>query len=240
MDKLLVIGDTHCDFGYILDSVAVHCENIDKDDIINAVLIAGDCGFWPGDTIGNKFLKNIADFTLPVYFIDGNHEQHERLQQAIQYNDNDICEISKNLYYIKRGKVVTINGIKIGCLGGGVSIDKHVRTTGIDFFDCEVPSYEEFQSFIDVVQMHKPDYIVTHDAPFSAIVHSGICPRVREDESNRGFDNVFNAIKDCDFKCWIFGHYHSSKSFEYKNKKFRALCGDAPNANSDSDFGIIL
>ena len=66
--------------------------------------------------------------------------------------------LSDHLYYVPRGCVLNIDGINIGCLGGGYSIDNEYREDGIDWFSLE-----------ETIHHHNVEYAIDNFSQYDSI-----------------------------------------------------------------------
>jgi predicted phosphodiesterase len=142
---IIFMGDLHGDY------TKLQALNVVLD-VRDTVIQVGDFGFYDRSLLYWKPLK------FPVYAIDGNHENFNLLRGITTTK-----EIRDGLYYVPRGTVLEIEGVRIGCMGGGASIDKAYRRVGVDWFPDEVVTTEQVDQFIranpsgvDVLVTHTP------------------------------------------------------------------------------------
>ena len=148
---IILVGDIHGEFRFFRELIArVQL----PPDVVFIQL--GDFGYYP-HTI-EAWPKN---FPNKVYFFDGNHEYFP----ALPTDSNDIVELANNLFYIPRGYILTLEGLKIGVMGGGESVDYVDRTMGIDWF----PQERVELSDIAKLRNEKVDVLLTHTPPSSVI-----------------------------------------------------------------------
>lgn len=88
---------------------------------------------------------------------------------------------------------------------GADSIDKHLRTEGIDWFPNEELTYAEMQEAVDAYIAIRPSVVVTHDCPQSirrlmfGIYDSSL--------TSQGLEIMLQKHQP---DVWIFGHHHVS------------------------------
>lgn len=149
---LRVIGDIHGNYRRLLRLV----EEALADGIF-AVIQVGDFG-WYRANVG-FFEKH--PLPLPVYFIDGNHEDHSLLQFDV------VTEMYSNLFFVPRGTVLELDGRRIACMGGAASVDKAYRLrNGWHWSALEDITLAEAQRFDGVTDI---DLFITHCPPQSVI-----------------------------------------------------------------------
>jgi len=214
------MGDTHGDW-WTIRNVITRNKLSDGDRLF----ICGDFGFiWsPEDTKyereENVRLGKINDFGVEVLFIDGNHENFERLYKfpEIEKYGGMVGQIRENIFHLKRGYVYEIDGKKIFTMGGGVSIDRVQRKEGFSWWPEEMHSKAEQDFAMDNLDKAnwEVDFIITHSAPMQAepmikkaVEYSGRYGMFKLNalHSESQFHTmVYDKIK---FQEWHFGHYH--------------------------------
>lgn len=209
---LYITGDTHGNFDRILKWTETTNLNKDKDFLF----ILGDFGYiW-----GNKrtsFEKDNLDFIscLPftTLFIDGNHENHERLSsmRVVNFSGGKAHKVYDSIYHLMRGQVYEIAGKRIFTFGGANSIDKHLRTEGISWWKEEEFNYREANAAYENLNKigWEVDYVLTHSAPFS--IRDKLFEGNKLSSTERMLEAMLRNIK---FKRWYFGHYHIDKKMD--------------------------
>ncbi len=148
-------------------------------------------------------------------FIPGNHENYNTIKE---------CPHSLGDYGL-----LEFNGIKIGFIRGAWSIDWKCRTEGLDWFKEEELSYNKLANAIDLLEIIKPDIMITHTCP--EMVKLDLLKTVPTLSGGQNFNTLtenalqalYNKVKP---KLWVFGHWHNwyLKYFEYDNKKTKFIC----------------
>lgn len=190
------------------------------------LIIAGDFGllfdqeqsFWE-----DYYLSSLFANPWTTLFIDGNHENFERLKAYPErlWHGGKVSFIKSKIIWLKRGQIYNIEGKKIFTLGGGTSIDKGMRTPYLSWWPDEDISYADCQEAYKNLEKEnfKVDYVITHAAPrsYAEKLFNHFHQSYFDDKNS----DTLEQIKDCivDFKHWYFGHYH----IDYKSKEFTAL-----------------
>lgn len=152
---LAILGDIHGDswqLKYAQEQIAESSGNV------TAIIQVGDFGWYK---------ETIYDFRrvkckVPVYWIDGNHEDFRLLNGY-----NVVTEVFENCFYIPRGTVLTFEGKKIAFCGGAASVDKALRLRyGMQWYQEELITDEELARLDGVDDV---DILVTHTPPQSVI-----------------------------------------------------------------------
>ena len=209
---LYITGDTHGSFERILKWTETTNLNKDKDFLF----ILGDFGYiW--DNKRTSFEKDNLDFIscLPftTLFIDGNHENHERLNsmRVVNFSGGKAHKVYDSIYHLMRGQVYEIAGKRIFTFGGASSIDKHLRTEGISWWKEEEFNYREANTAYENLNKigWEVDYVLTHSAPFS--IRDKLFESNKPSSTERMLEAMLRNIK---FKRWYFGHYHIDKKMD--------------------------
>lgn len=124
MSKVYVTGDIHGSFARFTSQ---KFRNLTKEDI---VIVLGDFGgIWAQKpTKSEKYWLDWLDTQKPftVAFIDGNHENFDRLESEfpiIDFYGAKAHKINSSVYHILRGEILTIEDYNIFCFGGAASHD---------------------------------------------------------------------------------------------------------------------
>ena len=112
---ILLLGDIH---GHA--SILSQALDIAKESNAVAIVQLGDFGMFSDNELW--FRQHTSDAHIPIYFIDGNHDDCTRW---IQYNQVTRIWDDRELYYIPRGTVMELDGRTIAVMGGASSINKH-------------------------------------------------------------------------------------------------------------------
>lgn len=220
---LFITGDTHGRNDILKLSHNTTLSSLTKDDYL---IISGDFGgVWDGgwqDRIVQNFYNEQPYTTL---FIDGNHENFDLLNQyPVEYwNGGKVHHITEKIIHLMRGQIFTIANKSIFTFGGGLSIDRIYRTSGLTWWPQEEPSECECREAQDNLERHsfQIDYIVTHAGPES-IVRNEINAAhnlLRLDcQTEKFLDKVLEKVE---YKHWFCGHYHFD--LEISNHKLLVL-----------------
>jgi len=228
---IYITGDTHGDF-YDLKHRIKHTRMTEEDMLI----ICGDFGFiWRTEGTNldqeNERLDQLAALPPTIVFIDGNHENFDRLNKlpSKEKFGATVGVVRENIYHLRRGYVYTIAGKTFFTVGGGVSIDKAQRIPNISWWAEEIPSEEErsrgWKSLKEVG--NKVDYILTHAAPLQAekfiagvMRHMGYYGSFKLDTLKVESDFNTQVFDKVEYQEWHFGHYH----FDAKSKENNLYC----------------
>lgn len=227
--RLIITGDTHGDpvkrFRTVMESIKAS-EDTEYDFTKNDLMaVVGDFGvIWGPDTpkqgrIENRILDELEAMPFTTVFIDGNHENFDRLLAFPEEErfGGKVGVLRPSVLHLKqRGHVYDFGGMKTWCFGGGISIDKVLRREGSSWWAEEKPSKEEYEYGISQLEANgwKVDMVLTHAAPTRALNALNLKPLLARDlgyEPNLYdplspyFDKIAGRL---DFDSWVFGHYH--------------------------------
>jgi hypothetical protein len=229
MSNVLITGDIHAtiDFKKIAEFRRKFKEMFTRDDIL---IIAGDFGFiWTDEPNGEeKFYLKWFDENAPwtTIFIDGNHENHPRLNAypVTEYRGAKVHQISESVYHVLRGEVLSIDDLKILCLGGADSHDKFWRVENIDWWAEEQITQENIDNALANVEKcgGKVDYVVTHSFP--TVIMKRIFPYMQATPSTDLLDNILYNVEVT--RSWITGHYHEDMAIQEQEGYFRIIYDD--------------
>lgn len=158
---ILLLGDIHGKQS-VLRKAIQHAVEVNA----SAIVQVGDFGLMPGSSeVG--FYNVCKNSPIPVYFIDGNHDDCTRWEQ---YTEVSKVWVDGNLWYIPRGTVMELDGRTIAFMGGAASIDKQYRLAqGWHWDKYENISPGEVLRMMDNVKEKKIDLFITHCPPNSVV-----------------------------------------------------------------------
>lgn len=213
-NRILLAGDWHCQ----VEAAANAFMDADEQKV-DAILHVGDFGVWTG-MAGVQFADAVAwladRFNIPVFFIDGNHEDFDQIENLpLAAGGNGLGVLRRGVYHIPRGSVWHWGGYAFAGFGGAASVDRLMRYPGRDWWPQEMPTAADLERLRD--NLHEPlvnggpvDVMVTHDAPTLDALPPGaqqlpMPVKAEADESRRV---VYEAVKAADPKLLVHGHYH--------------------------------
>jgi predicted phosphodiesterase len=219
-EMIFVTGDTHIpiDINKLSTSKFSQQKNLTAEDY---VIICGDFGgVWDRGHEEQYWLKWFNNKKFTTLFIDGNHENHQMLNEEfpiVQFCEGKAHKISEKIFHLMRGQVFALNDKKVFAMGGASSHDKEYRKEGENWWAQELPSQQEYQDATDTLELHgwKVNYIITHCAPDS--IQRQIKSDYEVNELTHFLENIKNKLS---FDRWYFGHYHVDKQI---NDKYTCL-----------------
>jgi Icc-related predicted phosphoesterase len=201
--KILLVGDIHNEFNQL--NTIINKKHPDM------VICCGDFGYWP-KWKGSQKLSDINPQGSKIYWIDGNHDDHWSIR------DRETDELEKDIIFKPRGSTMKLeDGRNILFMGGALSIDKHLRREGWDWFPEETISYGDMQNLPD----EKVDIFITHTCP-EELVHELIMfyPEKGMEPSNIAISQLYKMYKP---ELHVFGHWHHYKEGRLFDTKWYSL-----------------
>jgi len=163
----------------------------------------------------NQKIIQLGDFGLgfdPV--LDQQVPKTENLEFIRGNHDNpDVCR--RHHYY--KGDYGYKNGVF--WLSGALSVDKHHRIEGVNWWATEELSMEVLSDAVECYIESKPRVVLSHEIPVSVI------PYIlgRHGERSRTSSALQVMIENHEPEYWYFGHYHTELEFLYGGCIFRCV-----------------
>ena len=238
---IFVTGDCHGNFKRFEPQIFIEQEEMSKEDY---VIICGDFGgIWAqddDDPLENLNMLFLEDRNFTILFIDGNHENFDRLDTypVEEWHGGKVHKIRNNVIHLMRGQVYKIDGKKIFTFGGASSHDieggilefndpdfkekseiikknnQHYRINHYSWWERELASEEEMNEGRKNLAQNNfnVDYIITHCCSSStqAYFSNG---GFKPDRENRYLEEIKQMTR---YKKWFFGHYHNNRNINKK------------------------
>ena len=205
---IILVGDIHGDASILHWAIERAHEKG-----ASAVIQVGDFGLFNRDGINIYFRRCIEQAKIPVYFVEGNHDDCVRWTQL-----KEVTKVweDRELYYVPRGTVMEIDGRTIAFMGGAGSIDKDYRLRQRMHWDeHENINEEEVARLLENVKGKKIDMFITHCPP-NTVIDEHFDPRnklffgVGIDWKDPNQDIIENLWKALDYPYIYSGHMHRS------------------------------
>lgn len=103
---------------------------------------------------------------------------------------------------------------------GALSIDRHIRTEGLDWWPEEELSMADCYAALELYSKVKPDFVVTHACPITVIPHVTSSTKIYPSRTCQLLERMFAVNPP---KRWVFGHYHRSWSKTIDGTYFTCL-----------------
>ena len=233
---IYITGDCHSDFRRFSTKIFTEQKEMSKDDY---VIICGDFGgVWDKDRESSREKYNLDwldSKSFTTLFIDGNHENFDRLDAfpVEEWHDGKVHKIRNSVIHLMRGQIYEIQGKSFFVFGGASSHDidggilelddpdfhrrkKRLnrewipyRINHVSWWEQEIASDAEMLEGVMNLQKHgnEVDYIITHCCATSiqALLSLGGY------EPDKQTDYLEKIRQQVQYKKWFFGHYHDNK-----------------------------
>lgn len=227
--RFLVVGDVH--YPRFNDFV-IHVRNVIARGIeFDAIIQCGDFGIYEGSFKPMKQALYRLKLNKPIYFVDGNHEDHGYLHRSIE-------KFSKiGVHFQPRSSITTLDdGCKIGWFGGAFNVDRHQFK--FDDGSVNYPTPDEINLMAKRIKdVGGVDLLVTHSNPcgIGIGIHgdSFLCKNGAVFVQLEGYEmapvldcgditltNLWNQLGEYKPKTWIFAHHHCDYHNKVENTDF--------------------
>jgi hypothetical protein len=205
---ILIVGDIHGDWGQLN-------RLIQKKDP-KEVWVVGDFGHWPSFEVRKATMYGQKDWSntgvkvgnTVVRWCDGNHEDHDDLDNRGRIGRATGIQMYTNVMYQPRGSFSILpDGRRILWYGGAQSIDKELRTPGLNWFHREIPCEIEWQLALSYPE-DSIDIVISHTCPKSW-EPDPMKPLKCLDPTRQHLQDILEKYKP---SLWYHGHWHKEAS----------------------------
>lgn len=234
--RLLLAGDTHGDLAH-LNMLLAMAQKHECD----AVVQLGDFGYWEhhgdGVTTLDKLSQWFTKADIPLYWLDGNHENHTLLRRKYQTEEaTGPVEIRDHVLYLRRGLRWVWDDVRFLAIGGAYSIDKQWRVEEMNkrllnkarYYQDEDSDLEALKERFALwwpeemitdteveraIEGGEVDVVFSHDAPAFIDLNTYFAQRGEhffKDEENtlRNRQQLTRVFDAVRPRFWYHGHYH--------------------------------
>ena len=126
--------------------------------------------------------------------LGGNHDNYDEVEKWPHFlGDYGVYSIPEfgDLFFVR----------------GGVSIDRHLRTEGVNWWAEEELSMAECYAALAEYSKIKPNWVITHECPRSIVPYITESSLIIPSRTNQLLEQMFVTHQP---NRWVFGHYHKS------------------------------
>lgn len=168
---IMLAGDTHSNPFSIIANIDEFIELFPGQSVYY-VIILGDFEFFMADYYRVmpsllERLKRRSNYNIKILSLDGNHENHHKLNELLSVNDFGPVKIEENIYWLPRGYRWTWHEHSWLACGGAHSVDRIHRSEGLDWFAEEEISDEQEEM---IKAGGKCCVMLAHDCPSEVIL----------------------------------------------------------------------
>lgn len=237
--RIYITGDCHASFYKFSTDRFPEQKELTRDDV---VIICGDFGgVWRDTSDERHWLKWLNEKNFTTLFVDGNHENFDRLNsefEVVDYCGGKAHKIRDNIYHLMRGYVFNICGKKIFAFGGACSHDIRDGILEPDNYKSTRELAEDYNRRTVLGQMLRINHLSwwKEEMPSDEEMEFGLktlkennnkvdfvvshcCPQSIASIFSRGcyepdkLTHYFDKVAErLDFSKWFFGHYHNDEA----------------------------
>lgn len=243
---IYITGDCHSEFNKFSTSSFPEQKQMTKKDI---VIICGDFGgVWDKDSNSSYekyWLKWLDEKPFTTVFVDGNHENFNRLNsefEVVSFSGGKAHKIRDSIYHLIRGEIYEFESKKIFAFGGASSHDIKDGILSRDDFDSEYKFRETIRRWRkngkefriknetwwenelpnDEEMTHAEDKLTNYNYEVDFVI-SHCAPQSIVDklynfpiEPDKLTKFLDKLSQRMKFKNWFFGHYHDDRKIDDK------------------------
>ena len=234
-DAVMALGDTHGK-NMMVAPMLLSKYGLDNPNTSKAIFHVGDFGIGFSSIIGDRtetenLNVRLKRYNVFMYVVRGNHDNPAYFRPNNEYSDS-VQELS-NIVFVEDHSVVELNGIKVYCRGGAISIDRLIRTEGRSYWTDEVFTRATMEEINEIPS--DIDVIITHSRPDGVwpIDKSNIKDWLLEDmqldydimKEAEDIKHLFDGIVSRSNKYirHYYGHFHSSSIEHFDNITHQCL-----------------
>ena len=233
--RVLIIGDVHGRHRELAELL----RQVQTDYRIEAGIQVGDYGFY-ADAMARAREQKVR-YPVPVHAIDGNHEDHGWLRQAVRSGLARQWQEESNLFYQPRPSIARFGASTVGFLGGALHVDRpqhHNLRSGF-------PNYilrRHCEQAAALFNRERPSLIVTHSCPsrigigvqsapdfengVAEHIHAaGFDPGPRDDCGEAELSRLWGELQYKP-RGWVFGHFHRAHEVVVEGTRFVGIGAD--------------
>lgn len=195
-------GDWHGNTRYAIKALR-HARKNNADVVIHT----GDLGAFPDSGFISAINDEAERLGIQILFVDGNHENHEWLNNQ-PIDEDGVRRLFTRVWHLPRGFRWSWDGVSFLALGGAMSVDRDLRTEGVDWWP------EETISDLDILrstQGGEVDVMVTHDCPLNVDVPLsgglGLSHEIIQ-EANINREAISHVMSKVNPRYLFHGHMH--------------------------------
>jgi Icc-related predicted phosphoesterase len=230
--RVLLLGDTHGDATFIAN---VH--KYAREYEVETVIQLGDFGYDFGkNTIHTIQAWLERDDSHKWYWLDGNHDHHDFIEEVIQADQDlsapinmggmgfggDKVVFPDRMFYMPRGSVQQFGARTALALGGAFSIDKHARTPHKSWWHQELIRRSDEERAIGNAYKNEPiDVMLCHDAPPSEWLETQLDSNGYKvgPESKANRRTLARVVDEVRPQSLYHGHYHYRYDASYYSRQ---------------------
>ena len=161
----------------------------------SAIIQLGDFGFgWDIDgarrcSFSFRAARYAETYGVPLYFLDGNHENFDRLEEIAIDPATGLRPIFDGVTHLPRSSTLTIAGTRFRAFGGAYSVDIDHRTPHKSWWVQETVTDDDVER---AIAAGPADVFVSHDVPAGTQDSAGLARKLSEWGPNAALNSLMN------------------------------------------------
>lgn len=224
---IAIVGDIHGDMNNFhnvlkyLDEHNVH-HFIQVGDLIPRLFDFND--------VINEMENYLNMYNITMYFIDGNHDHHEKLTHTQQ--------LAPHIIYQQRGSQLKLDNKNFIFIGGAYSIQRSLNPFNVNKLDKLETISDEDENRVKQLIVPEHSIIIAHDIPIKIKKPKNLFWWIKESKSSKKQRNLLQWMLDrFNPDMYIHGHYHTRYQTNYKNT---TIIGLSSNHEHQLDDQILI
>ncbi|MCO4263728.1 metallophosphoesterase [Pseudarthrobacter sp. MDT3-26] len=207
---LAVFGDWHGDLGWSINAVKAAAREGAK-----TMVSVGDVGLdWPGPK-RNRWEQRmnalLMELGATLIVSPGNHDNTSRIDLE-EVQPDGLITWRTNIRVLPKGGRTVIEGLRIGGLGGALSVDRQFRVEGKSYWGDEQPTIEQAEKLMAGGGL---DILIAHDVPMGVPVQGAFdLPADLVEEADRTRILLRDVIDRTGVPNVFAGHWHQRVTHE--------------------------
>ncbi|MGV0109023.1 metallophosphoesterase family protein [Arthrobacter sp. CP30] len=233
---LAFVGDVHGDYGWMRMVVKSAAR-----EGVRTLIQVGDLGLdFPGAMRGrfeHRLNRLLSEYQMDLICVPGNHDNTTRIDK-LDVQDDGLIHWRTAIKVLPKGGRMIIEGLRIGGLGGALSVDKKWRTEGKDWWADEEPTRQQAEQLMAGGEV---DILVTHEVPAGVAVRSSmVLPPELIQQANRS-RILLREVVDRLAPAHVFaGHWHQRLIQELVHPDQRVTRVDVLNMQHSREGNAVL
>lgn len=235
--KVLVVGDTHGSFRWLIEDVVPYAQATG----CRTIMQVGDFGFiWQSygrhvDEVLDHLQEIMSHAGITLHFLPGNHENHDVLERlasdAPRSSEGHLC-LRPSIMYTGRYAAWTWADVRIAAVGGGISIDRYLRTPGVSWWPQEALTQDEVRA---ASEFGPVDILFSHDSPIG--IPMPLLPNPESTAHRVMMTEIGRALRP---HFWFHGHYHFSAFYTFEHDGGRCAVRSLDRDHTDAPQSMVV
>lgn len=167
---------------------------------------------------GKTASVQVGDFGFDYRILDNVDSANHKL---IGGNHDNYSTIGNYPHYLGDFGTATVGDVSFFFVRGELSVDKHLRTTGVNWWPQEEMDWGKMYNAIDAYAEAKPSVVISHGCPADVLpffVTNAL--KIFPSRTAQMLDSMWSIHRP---KRWFFGHHHNTETLVVGDCVFQCL-----------------